>query len=466
MFDVKNEVEKYYSEAVELLEMLVSHKSVLDKSTSTSEMPYGKGCADCLKSAEEYLKEKGFITKNFDNYAITATFDDREAELGVLAHLDVVPEGEGWKSNPFALTKVGGKLVGRGAIDDKGPTAAVITAMRILKENGVELKKNMRLVLGSDEENGSSDMEYYLTKEKFPPMLFTPDGNFPIITAEKGMIRCYIDIPNVQVGDKKIKVLKGGTAVNAVPERVEVTLEGVSKEELTKAYMASAGYIKDVVKYSSISFKGNENGDVTVIIKGKSAHASTPDSGENAISILLMFLHFLGFGENYTNLANSFQFGRSNGVSLKINCYDSKSGKLTIVPSVIALEGDTIRLDMDIRVPVTKTTEEVISKLRDSMGAYGFDLNVYMQSEPHCVDEESDFIKTLLSVYEDVTGKAGKCLAIGGGTYVHDTENGVAFGAEWEGSDNHMHGADEFITEEEFKKDIELYTEALLRLCC
>ena len=88
-----------------------------------------------------------------------------------------------------------------------------------------------------------------------------------------------------------------------------------------------------------------------------------------------------------------------------------------------------------------------------------------MISEPHHVPENSDFIKTLLEVYRQVTGEKGYCVSIGGGTYVHETETGVAFGAEFPGEENNMHGADEFISEESLLKNAKIFAAAIVRLC-
>jgi len=287
VIDVKAETERYYESAVELLKTLVSYESVL--SEPQENMPYGKNCAQCLGAARAYLEKEGFLTAEFDNHAITAAFDEREPQLGILCHLDVVPAGDGWNSDPFTLVQKGNKLIGRGAIDDKGPAAAVITAMRIIKDSGIPIRKNVRLILGSNEENGSSDMEYYRSKEDFPPMLFTPDGSFPIITIEKGMIRCKITSKLPADSSKAIISLEGGTAVNAVPEKASVCLRGFSRGDINRA--AEETHLDD------ITFEITENGDEILIkAKGKSAHASTPQQGRNAAAAIFTLLSRLDFG--------------------------------------------------------------------------------------------------------------------------------------------------------------------------
>lgn len=144
----------------------------------------------------------------------------------------VPTDGQKWTSDPFKPEIREGRIYGRGAIDDKGPAAAVITAMKMIRDSGIKVNKNFRLILGSNEENGSTDMEYYTSKESFPPMLFTPDGEFPIISIEKGMIRydmsCCSD-------DKNIVSIKGGSVYNAVPETAQAIVAGISEDDIEAA---------------------------------------------------------------------------------------------------------------------------------------------------------------------------------------------------------------------------------------
>ncbi len=232
MNDISKKAPEYTDSAVKLLSELISFKSVMG--APEAGMPYGKDCADCLKYAAGVLSADGFKVRNFDNHAITADFGEGEAELGILCHLDVVPtEGQEWTGDPFRAEVRDGRVYGRGAIDDKGPAAAVITAMRMIRDSGIKLSKNFRLILGSNEENGSEDMEYYTSKESFPSMLFTPDGSFPVINIEKGMIRLGIT-GEYTMGVKALVSLVGGSVANAVPERAMAVVMGFEKDDVEK----------------------------------------------------------------------------------------------------------------------------------------------------------------------------------------------------------------------------------------
>ncbi len=450
----RKKAEEYLDSAVMLLSELISFPSI--QSEAEDSAPFGRDCANVLRFAAETLEDE-FVVKNHENYVITASFNDSPAEVGILCHLDVVPvAGQTWTSDPFTADIRNNRLYGRGAIDDKGPAAAVITAMRIIKDMGLPIKRNVRLILGSNEENSSKDIEYYLTKESFPPLLFTPDADFPVITAEKGMVRYEY---SGAYGDEQLVSLTGGSVVNAVPERAEAVLKASLAEKA--AQLINERNAADTGVRFSIK---EENGLVTVTAVGKGAHASTPEQGCNALTALMSLLCELPvqgeLAEMVRMLSAMYPFGETDGRSAGIAMSDDISGGLTSVLSVADCKDGRAVFLTDTRLPVTHKSCEVTDILDKNSRGTG---KVLLRSEPHRADEKGELVQTLLSVYEECTGLKGRCLAIGGGTYVHDTENGVAFGAQWEDINN-MHGADEFIGLEELKKDILIYTQTIYRL--
>ena len=447
--EISKKAGKYLDYAVELLKELIAHKSVAAEAQEG--MPYGRDCADCLAFAEDFLKKEGYIVRRFDKHAITADFGGGNAELGILCHLDVVPtDGQKWSSDPFKPEIREGRIYGRGAIDDKGPAAAVITAMKMIKDSGIKVNKNFRLILGSNEENGSADMEYYRKKESFPPLLFTPDGSYPLINIEKGMMR-------IRLSHKceKIVSISGGAMVNAVPEAAKAQVK-ITAETLRKAAEKLAPEVKfDITE---------ENGLTNISAHGRSAHASTPELGVNALTALLELLAECDIDEAKA-FAKLFPFGETDGAGCGIKCSDEVSGAVTTVLSMAEISDGKLVCTQDIRFPVCESCEGILSKLENAAKAVGVSAEPIMQSEPHHVSAESGFVKTLLNVYESVTGEKGEPIAIGGGTYVHETENGVAFGAEFPGDENNMHGADEFIREESLLLNTEIYANAIIALC-
>ena len=425
--------------------------------TTLQYAPFGEQPAAALSEMLDICREAGLSVRNIENYIGTADLFPAEGkipELGILCHLDVVPAGNGWSVPPFSLTRREGKLFGRGAIDDKGPSVAALYAVKAVKESGLKLNKNIRLIFGTNEENGSADLARYRKSETLPEMLFTPDGSYPLINAEKGMLRISY---SAEIGTDIISI-KGGGAVNAVPEYAEAILDLQTAD--ISAYEIYENRF-DGVKISSVI----QDGKIKISAEGKSAHASTPENGRNAVTALLTVISEICGDNKISALAKMFPYGETDGASAGIKCSDELSGNLTSVLSVISAESGILEAKQDIRFPVTKTSGEILGKLKIYAETSGLKMQADMISEPHYVPEDSDFIRTLLEAYEQVTGEKGYCVSIGGGTYVHETESGVAFGAEFPGEENNMHGADEFITEESLLKNAKIFAAAIVRLC-
>lgn len=458
---INDYIDSNASNMISDLRSLIKIPSV--KSTALPNMPFGEKTANALAVALDLCKSYGLVTKNFDNYVGTADFtsenqSSNEPQLGILCHLDVVPEGKGWSVPPFDLTEIDGKLLGRGTIDDKGPFIAALYAVKAVKELNIPLKSGVRLIMGTDEENGSSDLAYYIKKQELPPMLFTPDGSYPVINIEKGMLRAVVSTNmKKHANGVIIHSIKGGNAINAVPEYAEAEISGIDVDSVKNILLSL-----DIDAEFDIYQKYNI---LHIIAKGISAHASTPNLGKNAISALLMLL--AGVTNEYpavTALSKLFPFYETDGESCGIKCSDDVSGDLTAVLSIIEFDGYNLNGKVDIRFPVCKTSAEILNSLKGVCRNDEFCVSTLLAFEPHHVPEDSDFIKSLLEVYEDMTGEKGYCVAIGGGTYVHDTDCGVAFGAEFPNEENNMHSADEFIKKDSLLLNAKIYANAIVKL--
>jgi len=453
-------IDDHANEMINCLSSLVAIPSV--KAAPEGDMPYGRENARVLAKMLDMAEGYGFTVTNHENYVGTVdVLPDKETKLGVLCHLDVVPEGTGWKYPPYTLTLSGGKLYGRGASDDKGPAVAVLFALRALKECGCKLSKNVRLIVGTDEECGSSDLTYYRAKEALPPYVFTPDATYPVINLEKGRMSGKFVKTITAGGDKTVVSVKGGVAVNAVPEKAYAVVKGFSAFEINEALK----YLPEHVTAQTV-----RDGELTKLtVNGKAAHASTPEAGKNAVTALLRVLGALkttdASADFFRSLTSLFVYGEVDGTSVGIRAADEKSGELTFVFSMIDYENGEFSGSFDVRFPICENVASVRGKLEDTVGVMGLSIVDFKGVEPHYVDENSDFIRTLLDVYTEFTGNEGRCLAIGGGTYVHGIEGGVAFGAEVLGEDNHVHGADEYISLNHFILNAKIFAEAILRIC-
>lgn len=455
MKNVFDYIDSMREEMTKTLGELILHPSFRQEPEEGA--PYGRPARECLDSALEICEKLGFKTENVGNRAGVASFTDGEPLLGILAHLDVVPAGDGWTLDPYKATIRDGKLYGRGAMDDKGPAVSVIYAMKALKDLGVPLKHGFELILGTDEECGSSDIGYFREHRKMPKWLFTPDASYPLINIEKGHIGSRF---TATCESEKLISLHGGKTINAVPAAACAVVQSISESEILKSIEAA-----DCTVEFSLT---EEGGKIKIDARGVSAHASTPDVGDNALTALIKLLSLLPLDEPaktlLSGLAREFPYKETDGSSAGIAANDDISGSLTLVLSILDYEKNMFSGAIDIRFPVCETSESVCKKLDAALKRAGFDARSN-GSEPHCVPSDSPFVRTLIGAYESVTGKKGECIAIGGGTYVHGITGGVAFGCEIEGEDNRIHGADEFIRVDALIENAKIFAEAIVRVC-
>lgn len=438
-----------------------------ERMESEDDMPFGPGPAECLDAALDMAEGYEFETQDYDGYVGVVDFStELPKQLDILAHLDVVPAGEGWTvTEPFEPIEKDGKLYGRGTADDKGPAVAALYAMRAVKELGIPLKKNVRLILGTDEECGSSDIKHYYAVEKEAPMTFSPDGEYPVVNVEKGRLRGLFTAEFAASETlPRLVSINAGTKANVVPGKARATVEGLELsvlEETAKAVTAETEVGFEFVCKDNIC-------EITAV--GEGAHASTPAEGKNALTALVKFLLALPLAacpqmDCLKNLYELMPHGDVCGKALGIEMEDEVSGALTLAFSVLTVNADSLEGQFDSRVPVCGTNENVLNVAKAKMAEAGLIMHNNDMTAPHMVDENSQFIQVLLRAYERYTGQKGECLAIGGGTYVHFLKNGVAFGASMPGTDNRMHGADEFAVIDELVVSAKMFAQVIVDLC-
>ncbi len=429
-------------------------------------MPYGEGPALALKAAREMMDRYGLITKNYENYVVTGDLSELPKELDILAHLDVVPAGTEWTvTAPFEPKILQGKIYGRGTADDKGPALAALYAMRAVKELKIPLKKSVRLILGSDEECGSGDLLYYYKLEEEAPCSFTPDAEFPLINIEKGRMAPEFcgEFPEEEVLPKVVW-FKSGDKVNVVPQKAQALVRGLERKTLEEK-AAQTG------EATGVSFCLEEQADgILITVRGKAAHASTPEEGQNALTALLKMISILPLGKSRGNqilmgLNQLFPYEDTKGKSLGIWRQEENSGSVTVCFSILEYGSGRVRGQFDSRLPIGCTEENTEKKTASQLNSLGLRMEENSMKAPHCVPGDSDFVKTLLSSYERYTGVKGQPMSTGGGTYVHNLERGVAFGCGMEGVDNHMHGDDEFMEIDTLLMSAKIFADAIVKLC-
>lgn len=463
---LQDQIERYFlnceNELVDTLSRLVAVKSI--REDALPGMPFGKGPAEALALSLKMADAMGFTTHNYDNYVGTIDLNTQETLLGILCHLDVVGEGTGWTTPPYDAVIKEGMLYGRGTSDDKGPAVAALFALKAVKELAIPLKHNVRLILGTDEESGSSDIEYYFQRQKAPPYTFSPDGNFPVLNTEKGGLRpTFSKTWPVSVELPRVAAVKGGFRLNVIPPQAEAWVEGLSISQVQPYCAAAAASTAAEFTLSE------ENGAVKIIASGKSEHASTPEKGNNAITALLTLLAALPLaaGESASAiraLNKLFPHGDYYGKALGIAQADEISGALTVSFNIFEQTLTGFQGRFDSRTPLCTTSQNSLDIVKARFEPLGITTDGHL-SPPHHTPADSPFIKTLLAAYEQYTAKPGYCEYIGGGTYVHGIEGGVCFGATMPGFEPNIHGADERIPIHDLITAAKIFTQVIVDIC-
>ncbi len=439
-------VEQTLVEQAASLQALIRIPSL--KAPEEGSMPFGRNIQLALDEALALGKRLGFKTRDLDGYAGIFDWGEGEEVLGILAHLDVVPAGDGWTMEPFGGQLHDGKIYGRGTLDNKGPSVSALYALAAIKEAGIPLKRRVRIILGCDEESGWACMEHYKKHEKLPELSFSPDGMYPLVYSEKAVLQMGF---SRALSNSQIRI-NAGERSNVVPGVARATIK---RSLLPASFLETEGFTISIMP---------EGEYATLQVTGLGAHASTPEQGKNALLMLIQLLNTLPLeGEDaliIKTLANAFKMDY-HGESLGIDVAD-ESGRLTLNLGILNWDANGLSLKLDSRVPHSLTSEQVIENVGEALKGAGFLLSLTSTHPAHMVSLESELVKKLLGVYRAQSGDySSKPLAIGGGTYARAMGNSVAFGAEWPGDPQLAHMPDEYISLENIKKNTLIMADAI-----
>ncbi len=438
---------------------LIKIPSVLSPSKNPK-MPFGEDCNKALEHILDLGNKLGFRTKNIDGYCGYIEFGEGEEMIGIIGHLDVVPEGENWTYPPFSAHIADGNIYGRGAIDDKGPVIASLYAMKVVMDT-VKLNKRVRLILGLNEENDWKCIEHYKKTEETPSFGFSPDADFPCIYAEKGLLSAYISCP---IKEEKITITNidcNNNAINVVPKYCKIVLS------IDNSISNCINNLKEIIDKYGFDIDVTQENDNTILTScGISAHAAHPDLGKNAISQVLVVLHelFEMYSINNELIAYFYKMIglEYNGKSLGIDFKD-ESGPLTLNVAQFNLENSNLVIGMNLRIPIHTSIDTIKQKLSNSLPKE-IKISFSGEKEPLYVSKESLIIKTLCKVFHDTTGLDATPIAIGGATYARAFPNFVSFGANMPGNKDMCHQIDEFISIDNLILGAKIYANAIYEL--
>ncbi|WP_300348771.1 dipeptidase PepV [Clostridium sp.] len=461
--DLNSKIDELRDELIESVQGIIRIKSV--EGEAKEGMPFGEGVSKSLEYALKVSEELGFKTVNLDGNVGYAEYGDGEEYVASLGHLDVVPEGDGWKYPAYGAEIHDGKIYGRGTTDDKGPIMASLYGLKAIKELNLPLSKRIRIIFGTNEETGSKDIEYYMEHEKAPVSGFTPDADFPIINGEKG-ITIFDIVKSFENIDKDAEVIiesiKGGVASNVVASLCESKLKAKDSKKVCSILEEN---IKKLGIKAEVSL---EEKSILLKVFGVSAHGSTPEKGVNAIMQSIKLLTMLDLSND--DLKEFLVFLDKNigedvyGEKFGIFLEDEASGKVSFNVGIIDLNNKEGKLTLNLRYPVTKTLADMMDPFNDRIQGTGIKIENFEHQKPLYFSPEEDLIKTLQKVYKEETGEEAKLMSIGGGTYAKEMPNIVAFGPIFPGEPDVIHKPNEYIKIEDLVLISKIYAKALYEL--
>lgn len=438
----------YQKNAVVALQQFVRIPSTYDGGTKKEGQPYGEKVKAALDYFAKLGTDYGFKVDKCDGYCTELSIGEAGPLIGIYGHSDVVPATGTWtKGQPFEAKMDDERMWGRGTADDKGPLIAALFAVKLLKDNGLLNGFRVKIVSGGDEERGSSCLKYYFEKHhgEEPAYGFTPDADYPLIYAEKG-IRGY---QCTRICDlSPIVAMDGGVVTNAVCDTFLVTLKKDPKFEQ---------YLKDGKVSCEI-----EPVDALTMVKfiGKAAHGSTPERGVNAALIGFKALGDFYHLEPLSTL--SAALADPNGKSFDGYEHSNELGDTTYNYGIVKYDGKVLRLSLNFRYGESCNPDAMVDNLQKQSKLV---CTLIDEAKPLLFQQDTPLVRTLLKAYRQETWRLfDKPLAIGGGTYAKEAKNTVAFGASFKGHEGNMHSPDEYIYLKDFYQDIVIYARAVYLL--
>ncbi|HPF87099.1 MAG TPA: dipeptidase PepV [Candidatus Limiplasma sp.] len=452
MQQISQYIDEHKQDFIKTLQRWVSIPSLRGEAAQGA--PFGAEVKRALDAALADGQAMGFTTRNLDGYAGDIRMGKLDVNpLAILAHLDVVPVGDGWTVDPFTGIVDGDRFIARGASDDKGPGVAALFAMKAVKESGIPLKREVRLILGCDEESGMGDIAYYKEHFDLPREGFSPDASYPVINTEKGMVGLKLTAPAAAQG-LTVKKIAVGQRHNVIPGAASAIIEG--DETL-------CNHINRLAKQMAVAVEASMAEDgIKLSAKGIAGHASMPEKARNAIGELLLMLRALGVQGPLKTLADTVGV-EYDGDSLGVACSDQTSGALTCNLGILRYDETGMYAELDIRYPLLCDGKQVIAIIESTLNGL-LEVETISFSKPHHVSPKSELVNALLDAYHTQTGRPGECVAIGGGTYARCLQEGVAFGATFPEEEDTAHQANEYMMIDTLMQNIKIMARAILLL--
>lgn len=430
---------------IENLIKLLSIPSVYDPSTISKDYPYGKAINDSLDFMQRLADEAGFETKAYDGHALSIQYGNQLERIDIVSHLDVVQAKEGWSQDPFVPVIKDGKIIARGSQDMKSLALLMFYVLKDIKDKNITLKKQVRLVYGTDEERTMKDIEYYIKKAGEPEFAFTPDGYFPFSIGEKGALMWLVE------GDIECDIeINGGVQCNVISPLCNIKLPINLKDKVHSTLKQLA--LNPEIKYNDLH--------IEIEFSGKAAHASKPELGHNANIDALHFLSELKIDGQINELYNALYSPYGEGCNIQTET--AEMGKLTLNLGILKIKNNSVYCEIDCRYPYSVKSDELLVNMRYALSRYTVTLPY--DAKPILNTMDSPYLQTLLSQYRLWSNDDREPIVSGGVTYAKVICNCVAFGPMITDNESLAHQKDESIDIAYLESLFPLYRNAIIAL--
>lgn len=445
---------------IEDIQAFARIRSVSRADLAEDNAPFGHECREMLDHALARAAEMGFETRDHEGYCGSAYLGEKTGCIGIVGHLDVVPEGDKWVYPPYAATRVGNFLIGRGVSDNKSAVVLGLYLMKFFRESGVPLKHGVQVIMGCSEETGMQDLHYYMQHYPEPLISLIPDSAFPVNYAQKGSMSGRMHIaPGAQIAS-----FTGGEVANMVPPHARAQLTGITAAQAAPLFG------------DEFTVTDGEGGAL-IVARGIASHAAHPEGGKSAINMLASALAASGLlsgdsqraMESIRDMTGDY-YGANAGIALE----DPDTGKTTMVCGVAKMtKNGEISLSLDCRLSIAADQEANKASFTSYAQSLGFSVRRLETTPPVYMPKDDPRVVSLTDLYAEITGARLEPYTMGGGTYSRELTRSLTFGPGFpelaerpELPENHggAHGPDEFMHIPSFFRAFEIYVCAVKAL--
>lgn len=474
---------------LELLSGILKFPTVSGADNEADIAKFQEATKGILNFVKTECHRQAMVFRDYDGFAAVAEWAGTDADrppVGVAAHVDVVPADDEWDHPPFAGEIANGEVWGRGTQDNKGPLATALAAIDTLRALGHEPAAGVRILIGTQEETGDwEDVDRLIEAGEAPGPVIVPDGEYPIINGEKGMITLKVLGEWKDDEDSAIRFisLRSGRRANMVPDRAELILTAFNGDEAFDKFDKIAEVMSRKSDDVEIEIESDPDGDAgtrfTIGFSGRAAHGSLPHLGHNAALDALEFLSRLEGLPAPVKCYADFLGERARKLDASgfdLACHHDHLGDTTVNLGILEIDPEDATAYLNIRFPIGLDIPAVHERVGAAVKALddsSTDLTARMEQdgkayEPLFVSPEENeaFLSPLKRAYETVTGRECGYAAIAGTTYAKAYPLAVAFGpVDTPGGEEELaHQKNERVTIERYLDNILITVLALAQL--